>query len=149
MFGKLGRFIQRNNSKKAIMPCYTVIIVSDDPETGSRLQYILENENYMVFTASTVAECLPYLDTMLPDLLVCDFAQPEIKGKALLDTIRIRLGKTMMPPIVFLRDAPDDERLAKTFGADDLLPKPFEPGMLLACVSRLTARHEQMLARQG
>jgi two-component system phosphate regulon response regulator PhoB len=148
MFGKLGRFIQRSN-KKEIIPCYTVIIVSDDPETSSHLQFTLENENYMVFTASTVAECLPFLDTMLPDLLVCDFAQPEIKGKALLDTLRIRLGKTMMPPIIFLRDAPDDERLAKNFGADDLLPKPFDPRMLLACVSRLTARHEQLLARQG
>jgi two-component system phosphate regulon response regulator PhoB len=143
MFGKLGRFIQR---KKEIMTCYTVIIMSDDPETSTHVRHTLEAARYTVFSASTVAEVLPLLDTMLPDLLICDFAQPELTGRAFLDTIRIRLGKSMMPRILFLRDDPDDERVANIFGADDILLKPLNPEVLLTCVARLTHLQPQVVA---
>lgn len=146
MLGKLGRLLHR---RKELMTCYTVIIVSDDPEATTHLRSILETGHYVVFTASTAGEVLPYLDRMLPDVLVCDFAQPEITGRALLDTIRIRLGKTTMPPIVFLRDNPDDEELANFFGADDLLLKPFTPEALLACVGRLTIPTQSLVAKRA
>lgn len=120
---------------------YSVLVLSDDASVVSLIGSALENSRYHMGAAADLEEAIKILDAAPPDVLICDFKKPEIQGKQILETARARLGKSRMPAVLFLRDTQEDETVAHHFGADDLIRKPFESDVLLACVARLvTAR---------
>jgi DNA-binding response OmpR family regulator len=120
---------------------HSVLVVSDDESVVSLIGVALSNNHYNVGAAANLAETIKILDAAPPDVLICDFKTPEIQGKQILETARLRLGKSRMPAVLFLRDTQEDEIVAHNIGADDLIRKPFESDMLLECVARLvTAR---------
>jgi DNA-binding response OmpR family regulator len=120
---------------------HSVLVVSDDESVVSLVGLALENNHYHVGAAANLAETIKILDAAPPDVLICDFKIPQVEGKQILETARARLGKSRMPAVVFLRDTQEDETVAHSVGADDLIRKPFESDMLLECVARLvTAR---------
>ena len=120
----------------------SVLVVSDDADSAAQIGSALEQNNYRVGATATVAETLNLLDTMLPDVLICDFEHPDIDGKHLVEAARTRLGKASMPAVLFLRDSQEDELFAHLLGVDDMLIKPLETHNLLASIARLTAGRE-------
>lgn len=120
---------------------HSVLVVSDDASVVALVGGALENTQYHVGAAANLEETIKILDAAPPDVLICDFTMPEIQGKKILETARVRLGKSRMPAVLFLRDTNEDEIVAHNIGADDLIRKPFESDMLLERVARLvTAR---------
>jgi len=136
MFGKLSRIIY----KKTTPTRYTVIAASDNAALASELRQMLETKNHLVFPVTCANEALEFMDSVLPDVLICDFVDPEKNGRSFLNAVRIRLGKSIMPPVIFLRDDPMDERIAYSYGADDLLLKPCDPALLMATIKQVIAK---------
>jgi len=120
----------------------SVLVVSDDAASAALIGSTLEQNNYRVGATASVAETLPLLDKMLPDVLICDFEHPDVDGKQLVEAARTRLGKSSMPAVLFLRDSHEDEVFAHLLCVDDMLIKPFEAHNLLASVARLSAGRE-------
>jgi DNA-binding response OmpR family regulator len=117
----------------------SILVVSDDNTVLSLVGDMLRKQNYRVNATTSIPETLRYLDSDPPDVVICDFAGPDDGGRQLLEAARLRMGKSSMPPLIFLRDTIDDEALAQDFGAAELILKPFDSMTLLEHVSRLIA----------
>jgi len=80
----------------------------------------------------------------LPDLVILDLMLPDIDGLEVCRRIRALPGPAAQTPVLMLtaKGDPMDRVIGLEIGADDYLPKPFEPRELLA-------RIRAILRRQG
>jgi DNA-binding response OmpR family regulator len=132
------RFRKTEPKKADAIPQYAVLVVSDDRITHSLVFETLSQNHYQVHATSSAAQALELLkqiDSLA--LMIGDFAYPEVDGVDFLKRARTRLGKSTFPPVLFLVDAKDDEIAARTIGAQELLSKPVDPAVLLACVVKM------------
>ena len=120
-----------------------VLVVDDEPDILSLIEYNLTKEGFDVVTARNGAEALKRTAD-LPDLVLLDVMMPELDG---FETCR-RLKadpRTANIPVIFLtaRSAEVDEIVGLEIGADDFLHKPISPRKLVARVRALFRRSEQ------
>jgi CheY-like chemotaxis protein len=124
--------------KKPDQQAFSVMVVCDDSGGSALIEVALKDKGYTVHSMPSSSEALKLLDeTGLPDVLIGDFIQPEIDGKAFLEKVSIRFGKSAMPPILFLMDSKEDEAAAEMLGVHDLLPKPVDGETLAQRVQQL------------
>jgi two-component system phosphate regulon response regulator OmpR len=127
-----------------------VLIVDDDERLNEVLSEYLTRFGFSVRTAARPSAGLRVLATDAPDLLILDVMLPEMDGLALCRKVR----ETSRVPIIMLTARGDvpDRILGLELGADDYLPKPFEPRELVArmqAVLRRGARDEREVVRVG
>ena len=104
-------------------------ILAIDDEKSIRL--LLENflaTNYEVVSKSDGKEALDWLETNLPDLIICDVQMPNLDGYNLVDKVRER-GYTKHTPIIMLSGVESSQERIKCYklGAQDFIRKPFNP----------------------
>ena len=120
----------------------TILIVDDDREIRSLLAEYLEGNNYRALTAMDGAVMWKTLETTRPDLIVLDLNLPGDDGLTLCRKLR---GQSNIPVIMLTaRNEPLDRILGLEMGADDYLPKPFEPRELLARIRSVLRRSHAM-----
>jgi DNA-binding response OmpR family regulator len=125
----------------------TILVVTDDPDGLSPACELLSNNGYDVRLIVAHDEALALLDSEArPGLLIGDFVKPEVDGKNLLDRVRIRFGRAGLPPVLFLVDSREDEQVAGSYDAADILPKPFEGQMLLARIQAILPKNGALTA---
>jgi two-component system, OmpR family, phosphate regulon response regulator OmpR len=107
-----------------------VLLVEDDPRLAEMLQDYLGQAGFEVTVATLGAAALQQLSEAHFDAVVLDLMLPDMDG---LDVCR-RLRPQNDTPIVMLTARGDaiDRIVGLELGADDYLPKPFEPRELLA-----------------
>lgn len=114
-----------------------VLIVDDDPINRQMLTHLLEDDGYRVDAASNGRSALDMLDTDPFDLVLLDLVMPGMDGYEVLT--RIKGDETHKHLPVLMITAVDDVASAVKcieMGAEDYLPKPFDPLVLRA---RITA----------
>ena len=112
------------------MPAQRRLVVEDDPDTQQMLTMILRSEGYDVLTAGSGALGLELLRKMGPDLVLLDWMLPGMDG---LEVCRRAREFSNVPIIMLTAKTGTDEKVSGLdTGADDFLPKPFEPEELLA-----------------
>ena len=79
----------------------------------------------------------------LPDLVILDLMLPDIDGLEVCRRIRALPGPAAQTPVLMLtaKGDPMDRVIGLEIGADDYLPKPFEPRELLARIRAILRRH--------
>ena len=118
------------------------LIVEDDRQILSFIQFALKTQNYHCFEASTGAEALNYLDNEQISAVILDLGLPDMDG---IDIIKIIREKSLIPIIVVsARDQDHDKVEALDSGADDYLTKPFSIDELLARI-RVVFRHQSLI----
>lgn len=117
-----------------------ILAVDDDRNNLKMLAFLLGEEGYEVVTADNGRTALALLDSRHPDLVILDVMMPQMDG---LEVCR-RIRQTMDIPIIILsaKGETTDKVLGLELGADDYLPKPFEPSELLARVRAVLRRSE-------
>jgi DNA-binding response OmpR family regulator len=115
-----------------------LLIIDDDPKLNHLLTDYLTEFGYQVKTAVSPSQGLTALQQDPPDLLILDVMLPEINGFDLCKKIR----RDSNIPIIMLtaRGDPMDRILGLELGADDYLPKPFEPRELVARIQAVRRR---------
>ncbi len=115
-----------------------VLIVDDDAETRSLLQAYLQKQGYRVTSAADGKSLRGALDTARPDLIVLDLMLPGEDGLQLCRDLRSRSNV----PVIMLtaRGEETDRIVGLEMGADDYLPKPFNPRELLARIKSVLRR---------
>ena len=80
----------------------------------------------------------------LPDLVILDLMLPDIDGLEVCRRIRALPGPAARVPVLMLtaKGDPMDRIIGLELGADDYLPKPFEPRELLARIRAVLRRHQ-------
>ena len=117
---------------------YRVLIIDDDAALNALLVEYLERFGHRLQAATTAADGRFLLRRERPDLLILDVMLPDADGMELCREIR----RESDVPIVMLTARGDvpDRVLGLEFGADDYVPKPFEPRELVARIETLMRR---------
>ncbi len=75
----------------------TILIVDDEYLIADILSFALEDEGYMVVTASNGAKALEVLDRERPELIITDFMMPIMDGLEFATIVRTRNGFSSLP----------------------------------------------------
>ncbi len=116
-----------------------VLVVDDDRAIRESLDRLLGMEGHRVVVAADGAAALDALKGATVDLIVLDLMMPTIDGLTLCRLLRSEGSRV---PILMLtaRTETSDRVAGLDAGADDYLPKPFDPEELLARVRALLRR---------
>lgn len=121
-----------------IAPSSQLLIVDDDRALADMLLEYLEMQGFRVFTASSGEQALVELPRRYIDLVVLDVGLPGIDG---FETLRQLRQDHAVPVIMLTARGEEQDRIAGlTAGADDYLPKPFNPLELAARVRAVLKR---------
>ncbi|MEI7953260.1 MAG: response regulator, partial [Synechococcaceae cyanobacterium ELA182] len=112
-----------------------LLLVDDEPGLRTAVKTYLEDEGLHVSTANDGEEGWTVAQELLPDVVITDVMMPRCDGYGLLKRLRAdeRLGGT---PVIFLtaKGMTADRIAGFQAGADDYIPKPFDPDELVARV---------------
>jgi len=121
--------------------------VDDDVELGSLLKELLKRENFAVEVEYQGRRGLEHALRGDCDLVVLDVMLPGMDGFEILRQLR---QKSRVPVIMLTARAEDVDRIVGLeLGADDYLPKPFNPRELTARIRAILRRIEERPATPG
>ncbi len=118
-----------------------ILVIDDDEQLIRRLKTYLEGFDYEVLTALHPAEGLQMFRDSRPDLIILDVMLPDMTGFEVCKEIR----KSSEIPVIILsaRGETMDRVVGLEIGADDYLPKPFEPRELVARIQSVLRRSRE------
>ena len=116
-----------------------LLIVDDDERIRSLLQQFLVQSDYLVSTAEDAEQARTLLSAIEFDLIILDVMMPGQDGISFTAELRTLQNNT---PILLLtaRGETEDRIKGLEAGADDYLPKPFEPKELLLRINAILRR---------
>ena len=116
-----------------------LLIVDDDERIRSLLQQFLVQSDYIVSTAEDAEQARTLLSAIEFDLIILDVMMPGQDGISFTADLRTQQNNT---PILLLtaRGETEDRIKGLEAGADDYLPKPFEPKELLLRINEILRR---------
>ena len=108
-----------------------VLVVDDDPEVVNAVGEALQDDGYLVETATDGAAALKRVLEAPPDLIVLDVRMPNLNGWEFCEIVR-RQSHTRDVPVLFLTACSEvrDQITAMQVGGSDHLPKPFRLAVL-------------------
>ena len=116
----------------------TILIIDDDLQLATMLGELLRLEHYVVEHAGSGEAGLRRLRDESPDLVLLDVMLPGMDGFETLTQLR---ATTAVPVIMLTARGEDADRIdGLSGGADDYLPKPFNPRELLLRISAVLKR---------
>ena len=123
----------------------TVLIIDDDARLSDMVSTYLQQSGFVCHQAPTGEAGLDLLPLVKPDAVVLDLMLPGIDGWDVCRRIRALPGPAAQTPILMLtaKGDPMDRVVGLELGADDYVPKPFEPRELLARL-RAVLRRQSM-----
>jgi len=115
-----------------------VLIVDDEPNIVTALEFLLKRSGYDVQLATNGAEALQQVDAYRPDLVLLDVMMPVKSGYEVCQTLRERPELAQMK-IVMLSAKGSEAEINKgiSLGADLYITKPFSTQELVAAINRL------------
>lgn len=123
-----------------------IMIVEDDERLASLTRDYLENNGMTVSLVADGDEAIRRIKSEQPDLVVLDMMLPGADGLTVCRQVRPGFSN----PILMLTARTDDmdQVLSLEMGADDYVPKPVKPRVLLARVRALLRRSEVEVTRE-
>ena len=115
-----------------------IMVVEDEPSIALVLKAYLEHAGYRVIIAADGEEALQKFSETKPLLVLLDLMLPGRDGLAVLDEIR----KLSSCPVIMVtaRGTIEDRLHGFKQGADDYIPKPFDPEEVVARVKAVLRR---------
>jgi len=115
-----------------------VAVVEDDPDISRMMADCMTEHGFEVTTARTGRDLDRLLSDNKIDLVILDIGLPGEDGLSICRRLR---GKSSIPIIMVTARATDTDRIVGLeLGADDYLPKPFNPRELVARVKAVMRR---------
>lgn len=116
-----------------------ILVVDDDTRLRSLLQRYLREQGFLVSAAKDAMEAEDFIQNYLFDLLIVDVMMPKISGLEFLHKLRQK-GNSI--PVIMLTAMGEtaDRICGLETGADDYIPKPFEPKELVLRINNILKR---------
>ena len=115
-----------------------ILVVDDDEGIRSLVKKYLNENNYLVNTAISAEDASKKIDIIKYDLIILDIMMP---GKSGLEFIQENKKKLDTPIILLTAKGEANERVeGLQIGADDYLPKPFEPKELILRMKNILSK---------
>jgi len=119
---------------------FRILVVDDEVRILNFLSTKLKASGYEVLTAGNGITGLEQVQAQEPDLVVLDLLMPKMDGLDMLKQLRTF---SPVPVIILTAKGADTDRIkGLQLGADDYLPKPFNPDELVARIEAIRRRLE-------
>ena len=119
---------------------FHILVVDDEERILNFLSSKLKASGYEVLTANNGLNGLEQAQAQEPDLIVLDLLMPKMDGFEMLKELRTF---SAVPVIILTAKGADADRIkGLQLGADDYLPKPFNPDELVARIEAVRRRLE-------
>ena len=107
-----------------------ILIIDDDVKLTNLLEEFFSSHKFKIKSINESINALEEVEKYSPDLIILDITLPELDGFQVLRKIR----EEHDTPVIMLtaRGEISDRVIGLDLGADDYMPKPFEPRELLA-----------------
>ena len=127
-------------------PAPHLLLVDDDQQLAAMLHEFLELQGFKVDVIGDGEAALEQIATQPPELVILDVMLPGINGFEVLEQLR----KTHDLPVIMLtaRGEESDRILGLMRGADDYLPKPFNPLELAVRIKAILKRSSANTANE-
>ncbi len=128
------------------MHTHQLLMIEDDERLANMVSEYLAQSGLQVSHMADGASGLSALQDpasgQSPDLVILDLMLPDLDGLEVCRRIRTLSGPAAQVPILMLtaKGDPMDRVIGLEVGADDYLPKPFEPRELLARIRAILRR---------
>ena len=121
-----------------------LLMIEDDARLAAMVGEYLTQSGFVVTHMPDGESGLSALQDKPVDLVVLDLMLPGIDGLEVCRRIRALPGDAARVPVLMLtaKGDPMDRVVGLEIGADDYLPKPFEPRELLARIRAVLRRHQ-------
>lgn len=120
------------------MKRFRVLVVDDEERIVNFLRAKLKASGYDVLTASNGVEGIEQVEGQEPDLVVLDLLMPRMDG---FETLKQLRSFSSVPVIILSAKGADADKIKGLgLGADDYLPKPFNPDELVARIEAVRRR---------
>lgn len=128
-----------------------LLMIEDDARLAQMVCEYLGQSGFSVSHAGSAAEGLNRLALSGPELVILDLMLPDMDGLEVCRRIRAMPGALAQTPVLMLTAKGDamDRIIGLEVGADDYLPKPFEPRELLARIRAVLRRRVEGSPQQG
>jgi DNA-binding response OmpR family regulator len=123
-----------------------LLMIEDDERLARMVAEYLGQSGFVVHHAGTAQAGLEQMQALeadaAPQLIILDLMLPDMDGLEVCRRVRALPGASAQTPILMLtaKGDPMDRIIGLEMGADDYLPKPFEPRELLARVRAILRR---------
>ena len=126
------------------MSTQRLLMIEDDVRLAGMVGEYLSQSGFAVEHAVDGNSGLATLQDKPFDLVVLDLMLPDIDGLEVCRRLRALPGEVARTPVLMLtaKGDPMDRIVGLELGADDYLPKPFEPRELLARIRAVLRRHQ-------
>ena len=115
-----------------------ILVVDDDDGIRSLVKKYLNENDYLVTTANSAEDANEKINIIKFDLIILDIMMP---GKNGLEFIQENQQKLKTPIILLTAKGQANERIeGLEVGADDYLPKPFEPKELILRIQNIISK---------
>ena len=114
----------------------TILIADDDGVSRKLLRRLLEQDGHVVRAAADGVEALEVFAEGDIDIVLLDIVMPELDGISVLERLKARPDAKHVP-VIMISAIEDTDSVVRCIeiGADDYLPKPFNPVILRARIS--------------
>ncbi len=138
---KINQFLQSLKAKG------TVLLLDDDHSFLSVIKDVLIEAGYTCFAVNSGEDGLKALETITPDIVVCDidFVKPKMNGFTFYEKFR-GIDRFVDVPFIFMSGLDQDivVRAGKQMGVDDYLTKPFDAELLTATIEGKLKRSREI-----
>ena len=116
----------------------TILIADDEPDVVRMLARRLKAYGYEVIAAFDGIRAVKQANEAKPDLIILDIKMPGLDGYTVFKNLKMSVYAAFIP-VIFLSALPPSqvEREAAQLGADGFIPKPYEPGEVIAKVKKI------------
>ena len=120
-----------------------VLIIDDDKRLRQLLKDYLAQNDFVVSEAANASDAEDFLRYIKPDVIVMDIMMPQKNGDVF--TKELRQKGVVIPILILTARGDSASRIAGLeVGADDYLPKPFEPKELVLRLNNLLKRQARL-----
>ncbi len=122
-----------------------ILVVEDEQDLASTLEYNLDREGFRTASALTGEAALERIARdPLPDLILLDLMLPDVPGTEICRTIRMDTRTRHLPVIMLTAKGDEIDRVVGfEIGADDYVVKPFSVRELMLRVRAVLRRAQQ------
>jgi len=122
----------------------TILVVEDEEDLRDIIIYNLKREGYQVVGVETGEQGMEQANALMPGLIILDLMLPGMNGLDVCRQIK-QDSNTRDIPIIIVSAKGEEADIVSglELGADDYVPKPFSPSILLARVRAVLRRSKQ------
>lgn len=127
-----------------------IVVVDDEEDILELVRFHLERIGYEVTGFTSGRDALDAAVDRVPDLIILDVMLPDLDGLEVCRRLR-RHVRTANTPVIMLTARGDESDIVSglELGADDYVPKPFSPHVLVARVRAVLRRRGEPVADPG